>query len=109
MSQVDLSSYKLLYVKSAREHLEKIRAGLANGATPDPEIINDIYINIHSLGSQNLAMNYASTGTLCRVIENFFYKVKNGEEVLTDARVQFINDSLLKVEDSISSVESSDH
>ncbi len=106
MTQVDLSSYKGLFVKTASEYLEKLTNGLdQTDLNTNTEAINNIYISIHSLGSQNLTMGYSSTGALCRLIENYFYKVKNGEQTIDEQKIQYLKGAVAKVKESLTSVE----
>lgn len=107
MTQVDLSSYKNLFVKSSNEYLDKLKADLEilSSNPVDKDAINNVYISIHSLGSQNLTMGYTSTGTLCRLMENFFYKVKNGQETLDSQKIQFVADAVLKVDESVRNID----
>jgi len=107
MTQVDLSSYKILFVKTANEYIGKLNSDLQTAINEpgNSEAINNIYISFHSLGSQNLTMTYTSTGNLCRLFENFFHKVKNGESTADSEKLRFVLDTVTRIKESINNVE----
>lgn len=102
----DLSYYKDLYVKTAYDYLEKIKNGISQLLkTPhNKEIINDIYISIHALKSQSMAMGYSKTAYLCAVIENIFREFKEEKKTAESNLLTQIMISLERISLSVNNI-----
>jgi len=81
MDKIDLSSFKGLYLKTAREYIDKIDASIEVllKQPENPDAIMNIYISAHSLGSQSTLTGYKNVESVCRVIEDLFKKIKEGK------------------------------
>lgn len=81
MNPKDIAFYKELFLKTAKEYLESLDQNLSllNNDPNNKEAIETSYIAFHSLGSQNAAMGYRSTSSLCRMNEYILLKVKEGK------------------------------
>ena len=66
----DLSFFKDLYIQTANEYLANLQNGIRQlpSNPKNNELINQIYIDVHSLKSQSIAMGYKNTGVLSRLI-----------------------------------------
>jgi chemotaxis protein histidine kinase CheA len=111
MSQIDLSSYKSLYIKTAREYLEKLDANLASlkKNSGDLVVITQTHLNIHSLGSQSYAMGYNSTGALCQIIESYFHFLKESNTPFDLKYLADVETSIRKVRESVTNIDRLDH
>lgn len=107
MSQIDLSNYKSLYLEVAREYLGKLDANLAllKNDLNNSETIAETHLNIHSLGTQSYAMGYNSICALCRVIESYFYSLKENNKPFTLKYLADIETSIQNIRSSISNIE----
>ena len=78
MSDFDLSSYKPLYLQTARNYIRDIRdaVGMLQQQNTDKDAIKKIYISAHSLKSQSILMGYNQVGNLCMKIELYFKPLK---------------------------------
>ena len=102
----DLSYYKDLYVKTAYDYLEKIKNGISQLLkTPhNKEIVNDIYISIHALKSQSMAMGYSKTAYLCNVIESIFKEIKEERKEAEPNLMTLTLNSLEKLSKSVAGI-----
>jgi CheY-like chemotaxis protein len=71
MTQVDLSNYRKLYIKVAKEYVDKILTSLVKliGNPSDKESINILYISSHSLVSQSQVMKFENIANISASIE----------------------------------------
>lgn len=93
MAKIDLSDYKTLYLKTAKEYIDNITLSYLKLSSniQDKEAINTIHISSHSLKSQSQVMGFTNIVNLCLNIE------KRSDEILkgiTQIDNQFV--SLLK-------------
>jgi two-component system, chemotaxis family, sensor kinase CheA len=81
----EMDEYKDLYIQTARDYIKGLNdALLALEKNPaDHAMIEQIFINAHSLKGQSAAMEYKVTGFLCHVVEDVFYEIKHGRMQLT--------------------------
>lgn len=93
MATIDISEYKNLYLKTAREYLEILNKNLVvlEQNQNDHEALNQMFIAAHSLKSQSQVMNYMEIVSLALSIE------KTARDLL-DKSVMLDNDifSMLK-------------
>jgi chemotaxis protein histidine kinase CheA len=107
MTQIDLSSYRDLYLKTAKEYLEKLSADLELLKTnsSDSEAIADAHLCAHSIGSQSLTMQYTSTGNLARALEHFLNSVKEQQTQINQDELDTLTLGASKLAESVSSIE----
>ena len=104
---VDLSSYKSLYLQTARENLAVVRNGLlmVRLNPDDRESLKKMHISAHSVKGQSLAMGYEKTAMYCRLIEYVFRDALEKKLALTPEIISCLKDSLTQVESSLDSIE----
>lgn len=109
MTQIDLSSYRDLYLKTAKEYLEKLNHNLKILSTEptNPEAIEEAHLCAHSIGSQSLTMQYTTTGNLARVMEHYLSQVKDKTSQLNQESLDALQEASQKLAESISSIETS--
>ena len=96
MSSTDLSNYKNLYIKTAKEYVDKLLSdSLKLTSNPsDKEVINSLHINSHSLKSQSQVMGYMNVADICLNIEKISSDVLEGH-------VEFTNDDISNIKKSV--------
>lgn len=111
MANVDLSSYKNLYIQTSRKYLLDMKNALdmLKSDKAKLEAINSMYISAHSLKSQSQIMSYATTGALSGTIEFLFRDIHEGKIQITDETVLHLTNALQKLTDSINTIETSNH
>lgn len=107
MTQIDLSTYKDLYLKTANEYLDKLINSLdilkVNPA--DQNAIADAHLSAHSLGSQSSTMGYSSTAELARALEDFFNAIIESNQPMPTEYFPGIEETVKKIMDSIKSID----
>lgn len=80
MTNTDLSSYKSLYLQTAKEYIEKITASLGQllSDVSNKEALNNLHIASHSLKSQSQVMGFTDIADLCLRIEKTSNDILNG-------------------------------
>ncbi|MEK7534115.1 MAG: Hpt domain-containing protein [Patescibacteria group bacterium] len=99
MTTVDLSSYKKLYLQTAKQYSDIISKSyikiLRNSL--DKDALKNMYISAHSLKSQSQAMGYVKMTALSGIIEK---TIKN---ILAN-NTQIPNDLMVVIKDAIENV-----
>lgn len=110
MANIDLSSYKELYIKTAHEYLEAMHASmvLIIADLKNESAIETIYRSAHSLKSQSLIMGYRNTASLNEFLELTFRNIKEGKITFTEKVLEEIKTALNKVEQSVQAIETLD-
>lgn len=108
MTQIDLSAYKELYVKTAREYITKMRDSLPRLKNqPDSkEIIETIFISAHSVKGQSQVMGYQQTGSLSSMIEMTYRAAKEGQKTITPTIIESTASAIDWLDKSVNSIES---
>lgn len=107
MSNFDFSSFKGLYLETARDYIKKLRQNLeVLLEQPDNyDAINTIYIAAHSLGSQSTLVGYKNIESVCSIIERIFKKIKEGKAKVSEDLLTALKDSLPTLTNCIDSIE----
>lgn len=107
MTNIDFATYKTLYLQTAREHLSDIKKNLSqfNQTTENQEIIYEIFRLFHSLKSQNYFMGFEKTALLCKTVEGYFHKLKEGQTKFNTSVSSIILGVMAKIENSLNSIE----
>ncbi len=107
MTQIDLSNYKALYLKTANEYLDKLTNSLTTLKTnpADQNAISEAHLAVHSLGSQSYTMGYNSIADLSRALEAFFHTLKENKQTFPQEYFPGIETSIQKIRDSVKSIE----
>lgn len=107
MTDVDLATYKNLYLQTARDHLINLRKNLALlGADPaNNQEIYEVFRLFHSLKSQNFFMGFEKTAQLCKALEHYFREIKEERKTYDPAVSNIILNFIEKIEGSIDSID----
>lgn len=105
MDKSDIAEFKALYLQTAKEYIEVMKK---NTALNTDDAITAVYMSAHSLKSQSLVMNYKNTGELCGMLEKVLRGLKENTISLNPALEDAIRKGILKVEVSVSAIESND-
>ncbi len=110
MTKIDLSSFKGLYLQTAREYIKKIAQNLEilSKHPGNLDAINTIYISAHSLGTQSTLTGYKNVESVCGVIEQIFLKIKEGKADISQELLTALKHSLPKLTNCIDSIEKDD-
>jgi two-component system chemotaxis sensor kinase CheA len=104
----EMDEYKDLYVQTGREYIKGLNDALLvlEKNPADQAMIEQIFINAHSLKGQSAAMDYKQTGFLCHVVEDVFYEIKTGRMQLTSEVADELFAALDGLKDSIDHIDS---
>lgn len=87
MSDIDLTTYKDLYLTTAYEYLNALDMNLPKllGKSPDRQLMDTVLIAAHSLKSQSYVMKYITIGQLCALMEKRLLILKDQPQDTLDA------------------------
>ncbi|OGK16085.1 hypothetical protein A2774_01800 [Candidatus Roizmanbacteria bacterium RIFCSPHIGHO2_01_FULL_39_12c] len=107
MPNPDLTTYKTLYLQTAREHLRDLKKDLTllNQTPQDQHLVYEIFRLFHSLKSQNYFMGFQNTGNFCKTLETYFRKIKDGFTAYHPAVSNIIIESIVQIENSLNMIE----
>lgn len=78
----DVSEYKNLYIKTAKEYISKIDLLLTKKRSEiNDEDVNNLYIDVHSLAGQSNAMGYGTIAKLCKIVEERLKSIKETNQI----------------------------
>ena len=102
MTTVDISSYKKLYLETAKEYCNMLSSNYDKLSLSgfDKDALNNMYISAHSLKSQSQAMGYVKMTALSGMIEK---TIKN----ILDNNAQIPEDSMVMLKDAIENIQES--
>lgn len=95
----DLSSFKSLYLQTAKENLQAIKSGLETGD------IEAAYRNAHTLKSKSLVMGYQQIGDLAKSIEDALYDVKNKKTTLSQEALKTLINQAIQIGEILNQVQ----
>lgn len=101
------SSYKSLYIKTAKEYLAAIESALSklSKSVTHKKEIEKAYISAHSLKGESFAMGYINTAEIARNIEELFHKSKENNKPLSQKEQEEVLSSLKNLSDSLENIE----
>lgn len=107
MTDLDLVTYKSLYLKTAREHVTDLKKNLTllNANPSDKQPIYEVFRLFHSLKSQNYFMGFEKTAQLCKIFEQFFREINDGKKNYNPNLSDLILIALKKLENSFIAIE----
>lgn len=107
MGGTDISTFKALFVSTARDQLVVMKENLQHlqSDLKNAQAIEKVFIASHSLKGESFAIGHMSTGTLCQMVEKIFYAAKEQQLVLTLDLLAAVNTAVSKVEESIACIE----
>ena len=110
MGNFDFSPYKGLYLKTAREYIDKLKQNveILLNQPDNMDAINTIYISAHSLGSQSTLTNYKNMEGVCGVIEHIFLKIKEGNLKISEDLLTALKDSVTGLTNCVDSIDKED-
>ncbi len=100
----NLSEFKELYLKTAKENILAIKAGLQKlDLTPvDQTAIEEVYRSSHTLKSKSTVMGKTAISDLAKSIEDAFYNVQNKTSQVTTELLQTSHNTLKQIEQTLS-------
>jgi len=107
MDKFDLASFKGLYLKTAREYIDKIEASIEVllKQPENPDAIMNIYISAHSLSSQGTLIGYKNIESVCSTIERIFKKIKEGKAKVSKDLLTALKDSVIGLTNCVDSID----
>lgn len=107
MDKFDLSSFKGLYLKTAREYIDKLKQNIEIllNQPDNMDAINTIYISAHSLGSQSTLTNFKNMEAVCAVIEHIFLKIKEGNAKVSQELLTALKDAITGLTNCVDSID----
>ena len=107
MSSVDLSSYRKLYLETAKEYANSLsRSCMMLSIDPkDKEAIKNMHIASHSLHSQSAVMGYAKIGFLSSAIEKITKDIIDKNSIIGKELLKAINEAVQSLRASILNIE----
>lgn len=110
MAPIDLGSYKIIYLKTAKEYINSLLAGCDKlvSDSQDKEAINQIHIASHSLKSQSQVMGFVDIAALCASIEKISNDILNGVRKTDKKFMYLLKNSIDKINSKLVQIEKGD-
>ncbi|OGK10520.1 hypothetical protein A2767_04640 [Candidatus Roizmanbacteria bacterium RIFCSPHIGHO2_01_FULL_35_10] len=107
MVHIDLATYKSLYLKTAREHVDNLKKNLEllNTDQSDKKAIFELFRLFHSLKSQNFFMGFEKTAHLCKIFEEFFRQINEGKKMYKTEVSNVVSTGIEKLENSLNLID----
>ena len=102
----DLSDFKDLYVKTAKENTQVLKEGLA-ALSKEPhnaEALDQMYRSAHTLKSKSLLMGYTNIGITAKIIEDILYEVKEGKKSISNDLLETFGSTIANLEKELQSL-----
>lgn len=102
----DLSSYKTLYISTAKTNIEAIKNGLRVLAEDmsNEQAIEEVFRNAHTLKSKSLIMEHTEISNLAKSIEDSFSAVVNKKNTLSEEVLQALTNQAMQIETLLSKI-----
>ena len=99
MTPIDLGSYKSIYLKTAKEYVDKMSVSLdqLSSDISNKDVLNNLHIASHSLKSQSQVMGYDGIANICLNIEAISNDALRGEKPLTNKVIADIKSSVEEI------------
>lgn len=107
MPSIDLAAYKDLYLKTARDHVSNLKKNLdiINLDPDNKKGVFELFRLFHSLKSQNHFMGFEKSAHLCKVFEDYFRRVNDGEKKYLTVMTGPVTEAINKIENSLNEIE----
>ncbi len=107
MGQIDLASYKNIYLQTAKEYVEKMSVSLDKLSTnaSDTEALNNLHIVSHSLKGQSQVMGYNDVVNICLNIEQISSDALKGKSQLNSDIIVSIKSSVEEIKEILKQVQ----
>ena len=103
----DTNSYKELYLKTAKDDLQKIVDSLnvleKNGT--NIQAVEISHLQAHSLKSASKLMGFSQIASLALLLETFFREIKDKNKIVTDELLIIIKESITSLQRSMIMIE----
>ena len=105
MATADLSSYKTLYIQTAKEYVNKISVSLdkLSSNVLDKDALNNLHIASHSLKSQSQVMGFIDIANICLGIEKRSDEALKGISQLNSGNITSIKSLVDQVKQILNS------
>ena len=100
MAPIDLGSYKSIYLKTAKEYVDKISISLdqLSSDVSNKDALNNLHIASHSLKSQSQVMGYNDIAQLSKSLEEISNSALLANNPLTNNNIIDIKESFKELE-----------
>ena len=107
MTTVDISSYKKLYLETAKEYCNMLSSNYDKLSLSgfDKDALNNMYISAHSLKSESHAMGYIKMETLSGMIEKAIKNILDNKIQITESLITLIKEAIENVQSSLLNIE----
>lgn len=107
MTTVDISSYKKLYLETAKEYCNMLSSNYDKLSLSgfDKDALNNMYISAHSLKSESHAMGYIKMETLSGMIEKAIKDVIDNNKRLSGELLNILKETINNIQQSLKSIE----
>jgi chemotaxis protein histidine kinase CheA len=96
MAQVDLTDYKNIYLKTAKEYINNMFSSYSKLSVSfhDKEAVNVVHISSHSLKSQSQVMGFTNIVNLCMNMEKNSQDILDGTVKIDEKFVSLLKDTI---------------
>jgi two-component system chemotaxis sensor kinase CheA len=104
---IDIASYKNLYVQTAKDNLAGMVASITSlEANPaDTRAIENIFIKSHSLKGQSMTMGYTGIAKVSLAIERYMRGLKDGNKQVDPSVLPVLRMATGKLQASLAQIE----
>ena len=110
MGQIDLTSYKNIYLQTAKENIDSMLSSCAKliENVQDKEAINSLHISSHTLKSKSQLMGFVNVAALCANIEKISNNIINGVSQIDDEFMVLLKNSIDEINLELIQIEKGD-
>ncbi|MBI2641826.1 Hpt domain-containing protein [Candidatus Roizmanbacteria bacterium] len=107
MATIDMTPYKELFLKAAREYLENMKKNIMvlNTVPTQKEAVYETYRGAHSIRGQALLMGYPKLVEICSILESFFREVRESKKRYDPSMFSDLISAITKIGQSLKSIE----
>lgn len=107
MTTADLSSYKKLYLQTAKENCDALLKSYVKISqnSLDKDALKDMYIRAHSLKSESQTMGYYKLAALSGMIEKITKNILDNKIQITESLMVIIKEAIENVQASLLNIE----
>ena len=106
---IDVASYKALFLETARSCLGVIKQELASlSVNPSAQSVEQIFIKSHSLKGQSMTMGYSGIAKASLAIERYMREKKETQTQPDPTAIAVIQEAIEKIGQSLDAIERND-
>lgn len=105
MTTVDLSSYKKLYLQTAKENYDALLNNYIKISQNSLDALKNIYISAHSLKSESQTMGYSKLTALSGMIEKTTKNILDNKIQITESLMAVIKEAIENIQASLLNIE----